>query len=181
VRRVPRIYQLRIHSYLIGCALHAAFEQVRNSELLADVAQVPRRSALILQNRAAADYFEVGNFRQVSENFVLHAVSEIGVFLFAAQVLKRQHGNALIHDGRVGARRSSEQKNKRSNDCGEHEQPESNFSLAHTRPMPFDSLEFLWWFGKINNFFADILARPLVQIAGYRVQLEWSNNENNST
>src|SRR5438045_5560776 len=88
MRIVPRIYQLRIHPYLIGCALHAAFEQMRNSELLADVAQVPRRSALILQNRAVTDYFEVGNFRQVSENFVLHAVSEIGVFLIAAKVLK---------------------------------------------------------------------------------------------
>jgi len=34
----------------------------------------------------------------MSQDLVLYAVREIGVFLIAAQVLKRQHGNALLCD-----------------------------------------------------------------------------------
>ena len=44
----------------------------------------------------SADYLQIGNLRQVRQDFVLHAVSEIGVRFFFTKIFKRQHSDALF-------------------------------------------------------------------------------------
>ena len=39
----PRIDQLRVHPHLVGRPLHTAFEQMRDAELLPDLAQIALR------------------------------------------------------------------------------------------------------------------------------------------
>jgi hypothetical protein len=57
--------------------------------LLANLAQIPCDSALVLHHGDAADYFEVPDLGQESEDFILHAVCEISVFFLGAQTFKR--------------------------------------------------------------------------------------------
>ena len=54
---IARIDQLRVHAHTIAHALHAAFHQMRDSELLRDLAQVARDSSLVLHHRSAANHF----------------------------------------------------------------------------------------------------------------------------
>ncbi len=90
--------QLGIHPHLAGDPLHAALEQVRDAELLRDLAQIARCPGFVLHHAGAADHFEVRDLRQVGQDFVLHAVGEKRVLLVVAQVFKRQHGDALGRD-----------------------------------------------------------------------------------
>ena len=66
--------------------------------LLPDFTQVPRISALIKVCRSATDNLEIGDSRQVRHDFILDADSEIGILLVIAQILERQHGDALLGD-----------------------------------------------------------------------------------
>src|SRR5712692_371015 len=70
-----------------------------DAELLTDLAQVALPASFILHDRSAADHFQVRDLCQVGQNFVLHAVGEIGVLLFIAQVVEWKHSNALRGDG----------------------------------------------------------------------------------
>src|SRR6266700_6525693 len=79
-----RIDQLRVYPHTIGRALHAAFHHMRYPKLLADLAQVTCKSALILHHGSAADDFQVRDLCQVGEDFVLYAVGEVFVLLFLA-------------------------------------------------------------------------------------------------
>src|SRR5207244_4566438 len=74
---------------------------MRNAELLGDLAQIARDSALVLHHRCAADDFEVGNLSKVGKNLILYTISEISVLFIIAQVLERQHGDALFGSGRT--------------------------------------------------------------------------------
>ena len=82
------IDELRVHSHFPAGALHAAFEQMSDAELLADLRQVALRATFILHDRSAADHFQVRDLRQVGQDFILHAVCEIGVLLVIAQVVE---------------------------------------------------------------------------------------------
>ena len=93
---IARIDQLRVHAHTIAHALHTAFHQMRDPELLRDLAQVARDSSLVLHHRSAADHFQVGDLGEVSQNFVLHAVGKKGVRLFFAEIFERQNGDAFF-------------------------------------------------------------------------------------
>ena len=69
---------------------------MRNAKRIRDLPQIAFHAGLVLQHRRAANYFQVGNLCQVSENFILHAVSKKGVFLFRTEIFKRQDGNAFL-------------------------------------------------------------------------------------
>ena len=74
---------------------------MRDAELLADLAQIARRAALVLHDARAADHFEIGDLREVGQNLVLHAIGEKGVLFVAAQIFKGKHGDAFLgHSGR---------------------------------------------------------------------------------
>ena len=68
----------------------------------ADLGQVALAGVPVLQNRRAADDFQIRDLRQIGEDFVLHAIGEVFVGLVVAQVLEGQDGHRLRRDGRQG-------------------------------------------------------------------------------
>ena len=69
---------------------------MRHPELLADLTQIARHSALVLHHGCAPDHFQIGDPGQVRQNFVLHAIGEKGVVRVAAQVFKRKNRDAFL-------------------------------------------------------------------------------------
>ena len=84
MRVVAGVDQLRVDAHAIARALNASFYHVRDSQLLRDLAQIACNAALIVQNGGAADDFQVGDLRQVREDFVLHPIGEVRVCFFFA-------------------------------------------------------------------------------------------------
>jgi hypothetical protein len=79
-----------------------------HTQLLSNLAQIARDPALVLHHGTAADYFQVGNLGQISQDFVLHSVGEILVLLFVAQIFKGQHSDAFFGHSRGRACRSAQ-------------------------------------------------------------------------
>ena len=96
MRIVTRIDELRVNANLARGALHAALQHMRDAELLRDLAQIARALVAKLHDARAADHFQIGDLRQIGEDLVLHAVSEEGVGLVLAQVLKRKNCDAFL-------------------------------------------------------------------------------------
>src|SRR5438477_7603399 len=99
MRIVAGIDQLRVHAHTIAYALYTALDQTCNPKLLADFAQVALGPRFVLHHRSTADHLQVGDFGEVSQNFVLHAISEKGVVGIAAQILERQNRDAFFRNG----------------------------------------------------------------------------------
>jgi hypothetical protein len=57
MRIVASIDQLRIHPHFVRGTLHAALNQVRDPELLSNLAQVALRSSFVLHHRSATNHF----------------------------------------------------------------------------------------------------------------------------
>ena len=80
------------------------------------------------------DHFEVRNFRQASENLVLHAFSEEGVVGIAAEILKWQHRDRFLWNcSRLGASRTG---SIRRGIPPEEEQADRNHSADHDHVNP---------------------------------------------
>ena len=79
-----RIDQLRVDPHAIARALHAAFYDVRNAKFVCNLEEIPFGLTFVLHYAPATDDFQVGDLRQISENFVLHAISKEGVIGIAA-------------------------------------------------------------------------------------------------
>ena len=105
--RVGRgVNELDIHPHLVVRFLHAALEDVRYPELAGDLREIVRRTFEMLR-RSAGDDFQVRNFRQPGQDFVLDALREVSVrFVFAA-VFKRQDGDRFFRNRRNLPRRTS--------------------------------------------------------------------------
>ena len=101
------IDQLHAHANTVPGALHTALDHIANAELPRDLAQVASRGrgTLVLHHRSAADHFQISQPRETAENFILHAVGEIGVFLFTAEIRERQHCNRLFRNALDGLER----------------------------------------------------------------------------
>jgi hypothetical protein len=83
-----RIDELRVDPHPVRVAPHRSFQDVRNPERVADLANVPGAGP-ILPHRSATDHLQVRDLRQIGKNVVLDAIGEIGVLLVVAQVLER--------------------------------------------------------------------------------------------
>src|ERR1700736_1431968 len=68
------IHQLGIDTHTVGGALDATLEKMRYAKLLSNLTQVSREIAPVLHHARSTDHFQVRNFGEVSEDFVLHAV-----------------------------------------------------------------------------------------------------------
>jgi hypothetical protein len=90
-----RVDQLRVHPHVIAGPLNASFHYMRHTELPADLAQIARDPAFVLHHTCAADYSQIGDFRQIAQDFVLHAIGKKGVLLVVTEVLKREYGNSI--------------------------------------------------------------------------------------
>src|SRR4029077_2892183 len=87
--------QLHVYPHLVAGAADAAFENVRNSELLADLANI-RSLAAITHDGSARDHFELTDFRKVGQNVILHSIGKEGVLLVVAQIFEWQHRNRFV-------------------------------------------------------------------------------------
>src|SRR5437016_3737383 len=96
-----RIHQLRVDTHPIASSLNASFHHMRHTELLTDHAYVARHPAFVWHHTRATDHFQIGYFREVSQDLILHAIGEKGVLLFLAQIAERQHCNALLRRRRI--------------------------------------------------------------------------------
>jgi hypothetical protein len=96
MRIVARVNQLRTHPNSTTRALDTAFHHMRNTQSFCDVAQVAFQTAFIFHHARSTDDFQVRNLGEISQDFVLHAASEICVFFVFAKILKRKHGNRFL-------------------------------------------------------------------------------------
>ena len=78
------IDQLGAHPHPTGRALDGAFYHVRHTERLSDVAQVSLGGIFVLHYGRAANYFKIGDFGKVGQNFVLNAIREVGILFLLA-------------------------------------------------------------------------------------------------
>ena len=86
------IDQLHVHAHPVSRSADASLKNIGNTKRLADFAKV-RRPASVLHHRCARNHPEIAYLRQVGKHVVLHAVGEIGVFFFIAQIFKWQDGD----------------------------------------------------------------------------------------
>ena len=102
-----RIDELSIDANPVAGTLHTPFQEMSYAKLLPDFARISRAAALVKIRGSAADDFQGRDLCQVGEDFVLHAGGEEGVLGVAAEIFKRQHGDAFIRDP-VGCCRNGE-------------------------------------------------------------------------
>ena len=93
-----RVDELRVDPHFIRGALHAAFKHMGDAKLLADFAHVALGSASVLHYAGAADHFQIGHFRQISQDLALHSIGEIGAPFFLAEIIEGENGDALLRD-----------------------------------------------------------------------------------
>src|SRR4029077_9974830 len=98
-----RINELHIDAYLIVRFLHAAFENVRHTELLRDLGKIIRRAFEMLC-RCARNHFQVCDLGQAGKNFVLNSLCKISIAFFFTQAFKRKYCDRLC--GQFGASRT---------------------------------------------------------------------------
>ena len=86
------INELHIHANLIVCFLHAAFENIRDAELLRNLREIIRRTFEMLSG-CARNHFQIGDLGQPCENLILHPFGKKRVGFVFAQILERQHSD----------------------------------------------------------------------------------------
>src|SRR5438105_11149430 len=69
-----------------------------DAEFLADLPHVVLDPAFVLHNAGAADHFQIGHFRQISQDLALHSIGEIGVLFCLAEIIEGENGDALLWD-----------------------------------------------------------------------------------
>src|ERR1051325_300972 len=112
MRVIGHFNQFRADSHSVPVFLHASFHDVLNTELLCDLAQVSARARVILR-RSVRNYLEIADLGKPGENFLLYSVGEICVLRIGAEILKRQHGEAVWRPGNMLAPEDSRQRNER--------------------------------------------------------------------
>src|SRR5262249_37505174 len=91
-----RVHQLRGDPHAAARSLHAAFEHVPNTEVMADVTHVDR-FALVGEHRVPGDDEQAGDLRQPGDDGFGHAVAEI--------LLRRRGWSTVVAGQRPGRRR----------------------------------------------------------------------------
>ena len=94
VRTVGGPDELRGDPHLLAGLPHAALQDVRDVELLADHPQVFVPS-LELERRGAPDHAQLGQLRQQVEQFLRQAIREVFLVLARTHVRERQHRDGL--------------------------------------------------------------------------------------
>ena len=86
VRVGARVDQLDVYVKPGTCLAYAAFQDVRHSKRISDLARV--LLAAKSHDAVAADHLEVGNFRQLGQDVVLNTIGKGGVLPVVTQVFK---------------------------------------------------------------------------------------------
>jgi hypothetical protein len=93
---VAGVDQLDVDEHAVARAADAPFENIRHPQYLADLTHIAPAGFSISHYARAADYFQIGNLREARQHVVLNPGGEVGVFFVVAEILKGQHGNALL-------------------------------------------------------------------------------------
>ena len=94
----PGIDELHVDAHFVAGFLHTAFENGRDAELLRNCLQI-FRLALVFRGRSARDHFQIGDARELGQDFILNAVGEISGALVVTQIFEWQHRNRFLRDG----------------------------------------------------------------------------------
>ena len=89
--------KLCVDAQMIARRLDAAFQEMCDAELLTDLPRVSKFAGFVRAGRGAANHFEIGDFGQIGENFILDARRKVGVLFVVAQVLEGQ--SAMLFSG----------------------------------------------------------------------------------
>ena len=79
-----RVNQLSADFHAIADALHGAFENVCDPELVRDLANVPCPYIPVLHHRRPADYLEIADLGQVRQDFILNPIGKVSVLFLIA-------------------------------------------------------------------------------------------------
>ena len=90
-----RVDQLRIHMKTGAGPPDAALQNMRYPQLVTNPAHVSL--AAVLNHTRPADHLEIGNFRKLGQNVILHAIGKGHVLFLVAQVFKWQHGDSRCY------------------------------------------------------------------------------------
>src|SRR5206468_3979502 len=63
---------------------------------LTDHAYVAQHPAFVWHHTRPADHFQIGHFREVTQDLVLHAIGEISVLFVVTEILERQDGDRFL-------------------------------------------------------------------------------------
>ena len=136
--------ELRVDVNAVGGALHAPFKDVPDAKIFCDLAQVSRDATLVLHHAGTTNHFQIGNLRQVGQDFVLHAVCEKGIGFFFAQVLERKNGDAFLFYWVVRAYRPSGNDCECGNDSSEKQQRSGQQYPTAPGVLFLTELNFFW-------------------------------------
>ena len=90
-----RIDQLHVYPHLVAGAADTAFKNVRDPELLTNIANIRSLSA-IGHDGSARDHFEFADFRKIGQNVVLYSISKESVLLVVAQIFEWQYRDRFV-------------------------------------------------------------------------------------
>ena len=90
-----RIDQLHVYPHLVAGAADTAFKNVRDPELLTNIANIRSLSA-IGHDGSARDHFEFADFRKVGQNVVLYSIGKESVLLVVAQIFEWQYRDRFV-------------------------------------------------------------------------------------
>ena len=93
----PGIDELSGHAHALALPLHAPFQDVSDAEFAPDLTQIARTGFVLKHARSAHD-FQVRYARQLGQDVVVHAFSEIGVLLVVASIFEGKHRDAFLRD-----------------------------------------------------------------------------------
>src|SRR5205814_1837508 len=96
-----RLNELDVNVHAVACLLHAAFENVRNTQVSRDLGQIFRR-AFVMRRRSTRDYAQTADLGKGGDNFILNALCEECVLLVRAQIVERQNSDAFVRNNRRG-------------------------------------------------------------------------------
>src|SRR4051812_8545121 len=91
--------QLHIDPHGVTRLLYAAFENMGDSELFRDLADVAGLASKLLC-RSARNNLEIGDFGESRQDLILHAFGEVSVIRIAAKIVEGKHRDAFLRNGR---------------------------------------------------------------------------------
>src|SRR6266404_4145702 len=101
MRVAVRLNELNVDVHAVARLLHAAFENVRNTQLARNLRQIFRR-AFVMRRRSARDDSESTDFGKGGDNFILNALREKGIVFIRTQIIEREDGDAFVRNSRRG-------------------------------------------------------------------------------
>src|SRR6266566_10068520 len=90
-----RVEQLDVYPNSVTSLLHGAFEHTGDAEFASHCLQV-FWLAFVFGCGRTRDHLQVADASELGQDFILNAVSEIGISFFLAKVLERQYSNRFF-------------------------------------------------------------------------------------